>query len=470
VDGANDSINGNWTYSYDEFSRLSTAAQSGDPASHSYQYDQYGNLQQQTYGSSTISTLTNPATNQVTGETYDVAGNMLTDGINRYTYDGEGRMVGMTGSATASYVYDALGQRVQAVVNGVTTDYAYNPNGQRDQVWDMGHQMPHATQVYSAGGSPLAYFDTKMHYQHQDWQGTERMRMLADGSVEAKFQSLPFGSNFTAQGSDSDPYHFAMLDADPGMNQHAANRELSSLQGRWNSPDPYAGSYDFSNPQSFNRYAYVLNMPMTYDDPSGLALPDCGNEQYYDLSWIQEIGQFFKCGGGGGGDGGDYGFDGGIGSYSPGASGYGPISGGGGGGTAPNNAPLSPQAQACENKIQGAVNSALNTNSNYLGPTTGPGLSPMGYRNGAYNFNFFAPGVTNPVAESNGGSGRFPGSGLHIPLPGGQDPTIMPWGYNAQAGGSYFTAHYDSANPTDDLVSFFEHIINDVILRRPHGC
>ena len=138
--------------------------------------------------------------------------------------------------------------------------------------------------------------------------------------------------------------------------------------------------------------------------------------------------------------------------------------------SAPSNAPLSPQAQACENKIQGAVNNALNTNSNYLGPTTGPGLSPVGYRNGAYNFDFFAPGVTNPVAGSNGGSGRFPGSGLHIPLPGGQDPTIMPWGYNAQAGGSYFTAHYDSANPTDDLVSLFEHIINDVILRRPHGC
>jgi RHS repeat-associated protein len=139
-------------------------------------------------------------------------------------------------------------------------------------------------------------------------------------------------------------------------------------------------------------------------------------------------------------------------------------------GLCPSNAPLSPQAQACENKIQGAVNSALNTNSTYLGPTVGPGMNSMGYRNGAYNFNFFAPGVTNPVAGSNGGSGRFPGSGLHIPLPGGADPTIMPWGYNAQAGGSYFTAHYDSANPTDDLVSFFEHIINDVILRRPHGC
>jgi hypothetical protein len=112
-------------------------------------------------------------------------------------------------------------------------------------------------------------------------------------------------------------------------------------------------------------------------------------------------------------------------------------------GLAPNNVTLTPQAQGCQAKIQGAVNNALNTNSTFLGPT---------------------------VAGSNGGSGRFPGSGLHIPLPGGADPTIMPWGYNASAGGSYFTAHYDSANPTDDLISFFEHIINDVILRRAHGC
>jgi hypothetical protein len=35
------------------------------------------------------------------------------------------------------------------------------------------------------------------------------------------------------------------------------------------SPDPYAGSYDMNNPQSFNRYSYVLNNPMTLTDPSG---------------------------------------------------------------------------------------------------------------------------------------------------------------------------------------------------------
>ena len=36
------------------------------------------------------------------------------------------------------------------------------------------------------------------------------------------------------------------------------------------SPDPYDGSYDFSNPQSFNRYSYVLNNPLSFTHPLGL--------------------------------------------------------------------------------------------------------------------------------------------------------------------------------------------------------
>jgi hypothetical protein len=36
-------------------------------------------------------------------------------------------------------------------------------------------------------------------------------------------------------------------------------------------PDPYNGSYDLNNPQSFNRYMYVNGNPLTYVDPSGLS-------------------------------------------------------------------------------------------------------------------------------------------------------------------------------------------------------
>lgn len=43
---------------------------------------------------------------------------------------------------------------------------------------------------------------------------------------------------------------------------------------RWNGVGPFAHdrSYDLTNPQSLNRYVYVLNNPLTFTDQSGL---DC---------------------------------------------------------------------------------------------------------------------------------------------------------------------------------------------------
>jgi hypothetical protein len=46
--------------------------------------------------------------------------------------------------------------------------------------------------------------------------------------------------------------------------------KYSDLAGSWLSPDPYSGSYDFTNPQSLNRYSYVMNNPAALNDPSGL--------------------------------------------------------------------------------------------------------------------------------------------------------------------------------------------------------
>ena len=95
----------------------------------------------------------------------------------------------------------------------------------------------------------------------------------------------------------------------------------------------------------------------------------------------------------------------------------------------------------------------------------------MGYRNGAYNFNYFAPGVVNPVAGSTNGSGRFPGSGLHIPSSRRSKIQRFRRGAITLLREALISQRI-SIRPIrfDDLVSFFEHIINDVILRRGHGC
>jgi RHS repeat-associated protein len=51
------------------------------------------------------------------------------------------------------------------------------------------------------------------------------------------------------------------------------NRIYSGNYGRWLSPDPLGG--DVSNPQSLNRYAYVMNNPTTLIDPLGLDPSGC---------------------------------------------------------------------------------------------------------------------------------------------------------------------------------------------------
>ncbi len=55
------------------------------------------------------------------------------------------------------------------------------------------------------------------------------------------------------------------------------------VQGRWLSPDPAGlSAADPSSPQSWNRYAYVMNNPLAFTDPAGL----CGGQLtiFYDAA------------------------------------------------------------------------------------------------------------------------------------------------------------------------------------------
>jgi RHS repeat-associated protein len=149
-----------------------------------------------------------------------------------------------------------------------------NLNGQRSAIWDGPSRTLLQAQTYW-GTTPVAYYSGgSIHYQHQDWQGTERARTSNNGAMEGAYTSLPFGDGFgVTYGSDTDAYHYAQLDHDSESGtEHAEFRQYSSTQGRWMSPDPYDGSYDPSDPQSLNRYNYVRNNPLSFIDPLGL---DC---------------------------------------------------------------------------------------------------------------------------------------------------------------------------------------------------
>jgi RHS repeat-associated protein len=67
-------------------------------------------------------------------------------------------------------------------------------------------------------------------------------------------------------------------DTSPGLYDFPAREYETS--GRWPSPDPAGmAAVDPTNPQSWNRYAYVGNNPLAYIDPSGMneCAPNNGN-------------------------------------------------------------------------------------------------------------------------------------------------------------------------------------------------
>jgi RHS repeat-associated protein len=277
------------TYGYDEFNRLaSRTVTSGSPVNNfSYVYDRYGNrwAQNVTAGSGPQPNYSfTAATNQISGSgyAYDAAGNMTNDTFHTYTYDADGNITAVDGGSTASYVYNAMNQRVQAAVGSTTTAFVFSQAGQRVSEWN-GALSAQIQGKYYWGGRPVAYYSGgNAHFEHQDWLGTERMRTTYNGSVEGSFISLPFGDGQSTSGTDGDANHYAELDHDNESDtEYAQFRQYSNEQGRWHSPDPYSGSYDFSNPQSMNRYAYVADNPLSLVDPQGQQLFApwmCGNQ------------------------------------------------------------------------------------------------------------------------------------------------------------------------------------------------
>jgi RHS repeat-associated protein len=247
---------------------------------------------------------------------------------------------------------------------------------------------------YYVGNQRVAYYaNSALHFQHQDWEGTERMRTTFNGAVEGTFTSMPFGDAFaTVSGSDGDAYHYAKLDHDYSSDtDHAQFRQYSSTPGRWMSPDPYDGSYNPLDPQSLNRYSYVLNNPVAYVDPSGLFCEyyvDAGDQtgQIEEWDFNSSVGECASTGGTwspdgtGGGDAGNNGAPGnGADTGAPAApSGpAGPGAGGGGPG-APSNA----HQQCVKNALlKGAATTALDAIGTL--PEGGTVASALSLYNGA---------------------------------------------------------------------------------------
>ena len=108
-------------------------------------------------------------------------------------------------------------------------------------------------------------------YRLLDHLGSLAMTTDNSGNVTGANVFLPFGQLMSSTTNDS--FQFTGLEQDTeNSSDHAWFRNYSTEQSRWLRPDPYLGSYDLLNPQSFNRYMYVNGNPLGYIDPSTTVL------------------------------------------------------------------------------------------------------------------------------------------------------------------------------------------------------
>ncbi len=270
-------------YYYDDLARLggkdptgSYSVDCGTKWSQLFKFDPFGNITKS--GSGGFSVLYTETTNQfssipgVTAPYYDSNGNLTKDNLNTYTWDPNwGNPASINGT---TLIYDALGQMVEQQVGSTYTQILYSPAG---KTAIMNGQTLIKAFVYLPGGETAIYNSSGLaYYRHPDWLGSSRLTSTASRTVYSDSAYAPYGEQYALYDT-ADP-SFTGQNADTTSTLYDFPfRENSPTQGRWISPDPAGMAVvDPMNPQTWNRYAYVMNSPLAFTDPLGLQ-NDCNS-------------------------------------------------------------------------------------------------------------------------------------------------------------------------------------------------
>lgn len=283
------------SYDYDNFNRLQSGVETFNGGTQSWKqtfsYDRFGNRRFDATGANTTTLgscpqnqcnpLIDTSDNRLSagqGYLYDAAGNITQDAMNqRFIYDAENHQTqffngaNSTQSPDAVYQYDGTGKRVRKI------------SGQTETIF-----------VYSGGGQLVAEYSTELSstpqvsYLTADTLGSPRIITDGGGAVISRHDYRAFGDEVvvgtaartTEQGySKTDDirkqYTGYERDVESGLD-FAQARYYNSMHGRFTSVDPLTASATIRNPQTFNRYSYVINSPYKFVDPLGLQLSDIG--------------------------------------------------------------------------------------------------------------------------------------------------------------------------------------------------
>ena len=275
-------------YTHDALGRVASANCGSSIWSQDFSYDPFGNITK-TVPTGATGTAFQPTydytnyTNQITSAPFTYngkLGDVTADNSHSYTWDTDGHVTAIdSGSNGVCLTYDALGRAVEKDTGSTcssATEVVYGPSGSKLALMN-GSSLVKAF-VPLPGGAEAVYNSSGLqYYRHPDWLGSSRLATTPGRTVYFDGAYAPFGENYAQSGTQDLSFTGQNQDTESAGAGGAGGlydflyREHSPVQGRWLSPDPLGlAASSPSDPQSWNRYAYVGNRPLTATDPQGM--------------------------------------------------------------------------------------------------------------------------------------------------------------------------------------------------------
>ncbi len=204
---------------------------------------------------------------------YDANGNMTSDGVYCYTYNDANQVSQVKNCSNnqqiAQYVYDYQGNRIvkKNYVNGTLNNTVYSPN-KGYETKKLSDNSTQNTTYYYVKDDLVAKknSDGTKHYYLSDNLHSTSVLTNQSGTVVENTTYYPFGD--IRSGGTKSKYLYTSQENDPetGLDYYNARYYYSHIR-HFTQPDDIIA--DLYNPQQLNRYSYVGNNPLTYNDPTG---------------------------------------------------------------------------------------------------------------------------------------------------------------------------------------------------------
>ncbi len=268
------------------------------------QYDQYGNITQLITDGEGVPFCVDPDTNRLS----DMDGDCEVDGVS-YSYDEFGNITHWNDRVLS---YDAFNMVSASNFSNHTRYFIYGPDNQRIGVQDnltneikwtvrgaaknvlsefseIGNELSWKRDYVYSGSSLMAARHpgpggVEYRYFHADHLSSTRLVSDQQGTVVAEYDYFPFGGFAFKSGVEAELETHLFTGHERDSNDELdANDDLDYMRARYYAPylgrflsiDPIMGNA--INPQSWNRYAYVRNNPLSLVDPTG-KVPSAGQQ------------------------------------------------------------------------------------------------------------------------------------------------------------------------------------------------